>query len=221
MKTKYLLSLIAGSLVLINFQANAQTGMESQPNRKYNVHREYDQNGNLSRYDSTVVSSWGNSNKQGSDSVRSEFHYSESHSIVNMDSVFNDQAGNPFSFNDSTLNRMMNNFGFNFFDNPSDSEMFGQSPDVPFFGPQFGMPGFGDNIAKQMEEMEKQMKSMMQHGMNMYRNQQKPLIKVPKQEAKPVQPKLKKKHEQQVAPSSPPPASPPTPPAQNMNIYNI
>lgn len=221
MKTNYLLSLLAvGCLALLIPKIDAQTKTEPQPEKKYSVHRQYDQNGNLSRYDSTVVSRWGSSNKQGYDSLTSEYHFSERNSFNNMDSLFGGNFNDPFSFNDSLLNEMMNHFGFNFFESPSDSDMYGLSPADPFFGPSFGMPGMDEQMSKQMEEMEKQMKAMMENQRTFFNRHNKPLMKVPDQKS----PEKKPKQAPQPPQSPPPPqpqVAPVTPPAQNMNIFNI
>jgi len=207
MKTRYLLLWVAGGLVLTMPEIGAQTKTEPQPNKKYNVHREYDQNGNLSRYDSSVVSTWGS----GNNSVTSEFQYSESHSFDNMDSLFGDFGMDPFSFNDSILSEMMNHFGFNFSDAPSDSEMFGQFPSVPFMAQPGRNPGMDENIARQMEEMERQMQSMMQQHKEMFKNQNKPVLTVP--DAPPSPNKQDQKAQQQSAPAEPQ--------SQDPNIFNI
>ena len=213
MKTKYVLSIMSMvSLALLMPKIDAQTKTEPQPDKKYSVHRQYDQNGNLSRYDSTVISRSGSSSKQGFDSLTSEFHFSEGRSFNNLDSLFGGDFTDPFSDNDSLMNEMMKHFGFNFFEAPSDSNTYGLSPNDPFFGPQFGMPGFDNDMSRQIEEIEKQMKAMMQHQQDFYNKQNKPMLKVPEKPAPPVKPKK--------APQSPvdPLAAPP---AQNMNIFNI
>jgi hypothetical protein len=190
MKTKYFFMSLAGMLlILIIPNLNAQSKNNVEPNKKYNVHRQYDENGNLIGYDSTAIVTWGKNTHSANDSVRSEYHFSTRESYDNPDSLFGfDNMGNPSMPDNKWIQDMMKHFGNNFPMNPSDSTMMGQFPGIE---DQFDFSAINEHFAKQIQEMEKYMRAMMQQHMDSTSGNGMPkVIQPPKQAPVPQQNKV-------------------------------
>ncbi len=202
MKTKYFFLSIATMLLLLNLsQLSAQSMKNSLPNKKYNVHRQYDENGNLIGYDSTAIVTWGNNNHAEDDSVKSEYHFSTRESYGNPDSLFGfDNMGNPSMPDNEWIEDMMKHFGNNFPVNPSDSTMMEQFPRI---GDQFDFSAMNEHFARQMQEMEKYMRTMMQQHMDSTSGSGMPkVIQPPKQAPVPQQNKVQPSNNPEQSPAN-------------------
>jgi hypothetical protein len=134
---------------LIFTTCKGQNGQNNVPSTNYNVHREYDQNGNLNHYDSTVVSTW----KYGSN--------------VNQDSLSNQLSNNfenHMSINDTINNQDSSYYGFYF---PDEEFNLHEFPDVNEM--MKNMYPSNKDIAKQMNEMEKRMDELMRRNMELFK----------------------------------------------------
>lgn len=145
-----LIIVILGGLVLmfIEYPLNAQKKNENlsknKPDVRIKVQKKTDKNGNITSYDSTYVSSWSSGNLNG----------------INSDSLMNSfrQESHSFSFGSPFGNDSLSSWGSNFFDN--DSAFFGGNFNNDFFG------HFNAYPMKEMEEMMKQHRAMMEHFFN-------------------------------------------------------
>jgi hypothetical protein len=130
-------------------KCKGQDGQNTAPSSNYNVHREYDQNGNLIHYDSTVVSTWKYGSNTNQDSLLQEW---------------GNNSENPFSLNDSIKSEDSSYYGFNFPDQELNFQAF---PDINEM--MKNMHPSNKDIAKQMKEMEKRMDEMMQRNMELFK----------------------------------------------------
>jgi hypothetical protein len=156
-----------------------QDVQKNVPSTKYNVHREYDKDGNLIHYDSTSVSTWNYGGNPVQDSL-----------VQNRD---NDME-NPLVLNDSIYSNDSSYLGFDY---PDQEFNFNGIPDINDF---FNNKSFNNkDIARQMQEMEKRMNEMMRRNMEFFKqfNDQHFYFEVPGQEPtdsiiKPEKPKKMK-----------------------------
>jgi hypothetical protein len=160
---KYFIFLISLVPSLIFITCKGQNGQNNIPSTKYNVHREYDKDGNLIQYDSTAVSTW---------------QYGD---IINQDSISNNLGNNleiPFSNND-TINIPDSSFyGFNMPD--QESNMI-----FPDFDEIFKNGPFDNKeITRQIQEMQKRMDEMMHQNMKQFKeyHDHQYFFKIPQQE---------------------------------------
>jgi len=142
----YLISLV---LCLVFSTSKGQDGQNNVPSTNYNVHRQYDQNGNLIHYDSTVVSTWKNSKDANQDSLSYQF---------------GNNFENPLSINDSINNLDSSSYGFNILDQEFNFQAF---PDINEIIKNKNPSN--KEIAKQMTEMEKRMDEMMRRNMELFK----------------------------------------------------
>jgi hypothetical protein len=133
MKTKWIFFLAFFSLIsLENAVGQDKDNNQTVPETKYNVHRQYDENGNLIEYDSSSVSTWEYS---GTDSLSdfwsytpypadsNEFNYGQQHHY-GFRFPGDDYPEFPyfnFGFDFHDLDSLMQGFNFNFSMSPPDS----------------------------------------------------------------------------------------------------
>lgn len=120
MKTNIFI-LVLSLVVVYNCNAQSNNNSKNQPKTDYKVNKEYDENGNLIRYDSTYTYSYSsNGNDAMNDSVFNEFqkHFNQRFSFSN-DPFFNN-----FLFQDSLMDKEF--FSNDFFENHyrNNMEMF-------------------------------------------------------------------------------------------------
>ncbi len=102
MKTLFYFKIFAVLFVIISNSNNthAQNKSESKPDVHINVNREFDKDGNITKYDSTYTWSWSSDGGQNiNDSISAKFP-----DIINNKMFFKNPFSNQFSFfNDTTL----------------------------------------------------------------------------------------------------------------------
>jgi hypothetical protein len=147
--TAILIILLGGfALLLVESPISAQKRNENlnknKPDVRIKVQKKTDKNGNITSYDSTYVSTWSSRDVNG----------------INSDSLLNSfqQQFHTFSFGNPFGNDSLGSWGSNFYYN--DSAFFGSSFNNDFFG------HFNSNPMKEMEDMMKQHRAMMEHFFN-------------------------------------------------------
>lgn len=147
--------LIAGMLLIISGNIiNAQSNIDNDPHSNFKVEREYDEDGNLIRYDSVYTYSW------------STFD----------DSTFTDSLSHVWEFNfDNSFGGMFPDHSF-FFHNDSlignNFDYFFQIPDTRnMYDDDWSM--MEKHMMEQMQEMDKIIKEMQQRHDEMFRELEK------------------------------------------------
>jgi hypothetical protein len=111
MKIQFIISIVSLICVLLNFETiQGQVSQNNIPDTKFNVHRQYDDKGNLIEYDSTSVSTWNSDSSQKN--------------INPMIGSWNLNPYNQSSDSNSIENQIKNLFGFEFNDNDFFSSSF-------------------------------------------------------------------------------------------------
>jgi hypothetical protein len=178
MKTKLpiLLNLLALSSILPG-SLIAQDPGQVAPNMNYDVHREYDENGNLIYYDSTTVISW-DSDSAGTeyDSLMSAWQEDSHHRFYSysypQDSfsyrfrvpgdLFDLSPGFDFSMEFPEIDDILKSFEYNFSVTPSDTSQFPSPPDSYYFDFHGTVPELDPNFSARMRELEQRMYEMQQ-----------------------------------------------------------
>jgi hypothetical protein len=150
------------------------------PNIKYNVHREYDKDGNLVRYDSSVVRIWNSdSTYKEQDSLNENRNFITLFELNAIDS-FETEKQDYFRFvfdNDEIffyplpqVDDIIKHFDPNFGNQASDSLYYPIDPDIPLFYLDPTIPWFNDDTEARMREMKHRMDELMHKHWEMFRN---------------------------------------------------
>jgi hypothetical protein len=169
MKTQHFI-LTVTLLVLPFVRPLAQDSKESSsPNTKYDVHRQYDENGNLIEYDSSSVTTWSS---QGSDSLSDYWSYTPNPADSSMynherpyhysfrfpGDDFSDIPHFDFDFDFRDLDSLMRGFNFNFSMAPADSAL---PPNNPYFNFHGEFPPMNLDVESYIRDMQKLMDDML------------------------------------------------------------
>jgi hypothetical protein len=171
--------LLFGRLFSNNWIA-AQSENLNVPNTKYYVHHEYDKDGNLLRYDSSVVIIWN------SDSVYKELYslnedwdvdaLNESNAIDSFETEKQDYfrfgfGNDEFLFHSfPQVEDIIKHFDPSFSSSGSDSLYHPIDPDMPFFYFDSTTPWFNDDPEARMHEMERRMEELIHKHWEIFRN---------------------------------------------------
>jgi hypothetical protein len=176
----FFLNLIWMGVLLAYTSLQAQDVTNNIPDTKYNVHRQYDEKGNLIEYDSSSVSTWSSdTNNVNFNSVMEDWNMdalnqendTNSPGPVKPDYFGFDREDDEFFFpsfpNVEDLIRKMDK-SFNKSSNDSDAHPL--NPGVPdFYFDQPGIP-LNNDIADKMREMEKKINEIMNKQMELFNN---------------------------------------------------
>jgi hypothetical protein len=162
-------------------QALAQNDDGSAPKSKYNVHREYDDNGNLIEYDSTSITTWNsNSSKIKPDSVQDFWSYTPSFddttkTIENRSKnygfrfpgdVMDEWPQFDFGLEFNNIDSVWNGFNYYFSLTPGDTAKHFQDPYFDLYG-QF--PPVHPDIESYMQDMQHIIHDMIDRNEDMFR----------------------------------------------------
>jgi hypothetical protein len=205
MKTKFIIPITSlCSLLLFLETVQGQVSQNNNPDTKFNVHRQYDEKGNLIEYDSTSVSTWNSDSTQknivptiGNWKIDPFHQLSDSNSIENqMKNLFgfefNDNNIFPFSFpniEDFFSGRNKDNLP-----EDSNSMVFPLQPDTLLPSNPLFIAPFDKNFETRMREIQQEIQSYMQEIEQQHKSDtlneqiQKPLIPNSKKESTPKVP---------------------------------
>jgi hypothetical protein len=179
MKTqRFFLTVLLIVLPIIKQQAQEKPEDKTSPDTRYNVNREYDENGNLIGYDSSSVTTWGYS---GSDSLADIWSYTPG-----VDDTVSIDHPRPYSYNFKLpgdeflhipqfgfdidfpdIDSILKGFEFNFSMAPPDSSM---TPCYPYFDFHGSIPPMDFDIESYFYEMQRMMDDMLDRHQEFYRD---------------------------------------------------